>query len=41
VGRKFTHDAVLHRLTDLFFRRGILEHIRSDNGSEFSGKSST
>jgi transposase InsO family protein len=41
VGRKITHDAVMHRLTDLFFRRGIPEHIRSDNGSEFSGKSST
>ena len=38
VGRKFTQDAVLHRLTDLFFRRGIPEHIRSDNGSEFTAK---
>ena len=38
VGRKFTHDAVLHRLTDLFFRRGIPEHIRSDNGAEFTAK---
>jgi putative transposase len=38
VGRKFTHDAVLDRLTDLFFRRGIPEHIRSDNGSEFTAK---
>ena len=27
VGRRLTHDAVLHRLTDLFFRRGIPEHI--------------
>ena len=38
VSRKLTHDAVLHRLTDLFFRRGIPEHIRSDNGSEFTAK---
>ena len=29
---------LLHRLTDLFFRRGIPEHIRSDNGSEFTAK---
>ena len=38
VGRKLTHDAVMYRLTDLFFRRGIPEHIRSDNGSEFTPK---
>lgn len=38
VGRKFTHDGVLHRLAELFFRRGIPEHIRSDNGSEFVAK---
>jgi putative transposase len=38
VGRKFTHDTVLHRLTDLFFRRGIPKHIRSDNGAEFMAK---
>ena len=38
VGRKFTHNAVLHRLTDLFFRRGIPEYIRSDNGAEFTAK---
>ena len=38
VGRKLTHDAVMYRLTDLFFRRGIPEHIRSDNGSEFTAK---
>ena len=38
VGRRLTHDAVLHRLTDLFFRRGIPEHIRSDNGAEFTAK---
>jgi len=38
VGRKLTQDVVLHRLTDLFFRRGIPEHIRSDNGAEFTAK---
>ena len=38
VGRKLTLNAVLHRLTDLFFRRGIPEHIRSDNGAEFTAK---
>jgi transposase InsO family protein len=38
VGKKFTHDTVMHRLTALFFRRGIPEHIRSDNGSELSDK---
>jgi putative transposase len=36
IGRSLTHDAVLYRLSDLFFRRGIPEHIRSDNGSEFT-----
>jgi putative transposase len=29
---------LMHRLTDLFFRRGIPEHIRSDNGVEFTAK---
>jgi transposase InsO family protein len=29
---------LLHRLTDLFFRRGIPKHIRSDNGAEFTAK---
>ena len=38
VGRKFTHDSVMDRWADLFFRRGIPEHIRSDNGSEFTAK---
>jgi len=38
VGRKFTHDAMLHRLTELFFRLGIPEHIRSDNGAKFTAK---
>ena len=38
VNRKFTSDDVLYRLTDLFLRRGVPEHIRSDNGSEFTAK---
>ena len=38
VKRKFTSDDVLERLSDLFFRRGVPEHIRSDNGSEFTAK---
>jgi len=29
---------VLHCLTDLFVTRGIPEHIRSDNGPEFTAK---
>ena len=32
---------LLHRLTELFFRRGIPEHIRSDNGAEFTAKGGT
>ncbi len=38
VMRKFTSDDVLERLSDLFFRHGVPEHIRSDNGSEFTAK---
>jgi putative transposase len=29
---------VLERLSDLFVRRGLPDHIRSDNGSEFTAK---
>ena len=29
---------VLERLSDLFVHRGVPEHIRSDNGSEFTAK---
>jgi putative transposase len=36
VGRKLTSDDVLERLTDLFVRRGVPGHIRSDNGGEFT-----
>lgn len=38
VGKKFTYDTVLHRLIDLFFRKGIPQHIRSDNCLEFMAK---
>ena len=38
VERKLSHDNVMYRLTNLFFRRGVPEHIRSDNGSEFTTK---
>ncbi len=38
VERQLTHDDVMHRLTNLFFRRGIPEYIRSDNGTEFTAK---
>ena len=38
VARHLTHEDVLNRLANLFFMRGIPEHIRSDNGSEFTAK---
>ncbi len=36
VGRSLTRESIIERLTALFIRRGIPEHIRSDNGSEFT-----
>ena len=36
VARSLRHDDVLHVLTDLFTRHGPPDHIRSDNGSEFT-----
>ena len=36
VARRLTSEDVLERLTDLFIRRGVPEHIRSDNGAEFT-----
>jgi putative transposase len=36
VARRITAEDVLERLTDLFIRRGVPEHIRSDNGAEFT-----
>ena len=38
VARKLSRDDVLERLSDLFVRRGVPEHIRSDNGPEFTAK---
>ena len=38
VARNLTSEDVLERLSDLFVRRGVPEHIRSDNGSEFTAK---
>ena len=36
VARSLRHDDVLHVLADLFTRHGPPDHIRSDNGSEFT-----
>jgi putative transposase len=36
VARRLTSEDVLERLSDLFIRRGVPEHIRSDNGAEFA-----
>ena len=38
VSRRMTSEDVLERLTDLFIHRGVPEHIRSDNGAEFTAK---
>jgi transposase InsO family protein len=38
VTRKIKSDDVLHCLTDLFIKYGVPEHIRSDNGPEFTAK---
>ena len=36
VERRLNSDNVLHCLTELFVQHGPPDHIRSDNGSEFS-----
>jgi len=36
VSRRMTSESVLERLSDLFVRRGVPDHIRSDNGPEFA-----
>ncbi len=36
VARRLRSDDVLHLLTDLFVEHGTPDHIRSDNGSEFT-----
>ena len=38
VARRLTSDDVLQALTDLFVERGSPDHIRSDNGAEFTAK---
>ena len=38
VERKLNSDDVLHVLTQLFSIRGVPDHIRSDNGSEFTAQ---
>jgi transposase InsO family protein len=38
VARNLTSDDVLQTLTDLFIERGPPDHIRSDNGGEFTAK---
>ena len=38
VARKIEAQDVIHVLTDLFIQGRIPEHIRSDNGSEFTAK---
>jgi len=38
VGRRLKSEDVMERLTELFILRGVPEHIRSDNGSEFTAK---
>ena len=37
--RRLTSEDVLERLSDLFVRRGVPGHLRSDNGSEFTARS--
>ena len=39
VGSSLKTDQVLDTLSDLFMTEGVPEHIRSDNGSEFTAKS--
>ena len=36
--QKLTSEDVLERLSDVFVRRGVPDHVRSDNGSEFTAK---
>ncbi len=38
VGRSISAQDVIERLAELFLTRGIPEHIRSDNGPEFTAK---
>ena len=38
VAKRLTSEDILERLTHLFVHRGVPEHIRSDNRSEFTAK---
>jgi len=38
VARRITAQEVIHQLAELFIGRGIPEHIRSDNGQEFTAR---
>ena len=38
VERRLNSENILERLSDLFVRRGVPDHIRSDNGPEFTAK---
>jgi transposase InsO family protein len=38
VARKLASDDVLERLSDLFVRRGVPAHVRSDHGPEFTAR---
>ena len=38
VARRLRSEDVLERLSDLLIQRGVPQHIRSDNGSEFTAK---
>ena len=38
VARKLTSEDVLERLSDLFVRKSVSDHIRSDNGIEFTAE---
>jgi putative transposase len=38
VGRSITNREVIEQLYELFLMRGVPEHIRSDNGPEFTAK---
>ena len=38
VARRMNHETVMERLAELFVIRGVPDHIRSDNGSEFTAE---
>jgi len=38
VERRLNSENILERLSDLFVHRGVPDHIRSDNGPEFTAK---